>query len=194
MARIDTGSTTGPASYASGFTVATGLTTLNHFKIIVSVPGVLPHCEFRISRSGANATVRIFRHMYDKLTSIDAVSGLPSGVTAQSTSGQTYDADTTHLHSMAHNHPSTTTSTMNGASGGAVVDAIGSKDILTHTHDVDLTNYTGNTGVGGTHTHTWDNIYQHQHSVTNTETDPTLTEITNGTDLSGVTFLWRGVE
>ena len=191
---VVTESTTGPASYstATGWVIATGLGTVQQGKVIVSVPGALPHCEFRYSRSGGDLTVHIFKHMYDKLTSIDAVSGLPSGVTAQGTSGQTYDADTTHIHSMAHNHGSQTSSTPVSGTAGTVTGALNNSYNL-HSHVFDPPNYTGNTGVGDSHTHTWDNIYEHQHSVTNTETNATLTEITNGTDLSGVTFNWRAV-
>ena len=193
---VVTESMTGPASYstATGWVIATGLGTVQHGKVVVVTPGAnLPHCQFRYSRSAGNLTVRIYRTMYDKLTSIDAVTGLPAGVTAQATSGQTYDADAAHVHSMAHDHAAATSATMAGAAGGAVLDAVGSKDILIHTHSFDPPNFTGNTGVGGSHSHTWDNIYQHQHAVTNTETNATLTEIANTTDLSGTTFLWRAI-
>lgn len=192
---VVTESTTGPASYstATGWVIATGLGTVQHGKVVVAVPGAnLPHCEFRYSRSGGDLTVRIYRHMYDKLTSLGAVTGLPSGITAAATSGQTYDANTDHIHGIDHNHAAVTSSQMAGASGGALLDAVGSKDILTHTHSFDVPNITANSGTT-THTHTWDNIYQHQHTATLTETDPTLTEIANGTNLSGTTFLWRAI-
>lgn len=193
---VETESIVGPASYstATGWVITTGLSTVQHGKVVVSVPGAnLPHCEFRYARSGANLTVRIYRHMYDKLTSLGAVTGLPAGITAAATAGETYDANTAHVHGIDHNHAAVTSSTMAGAAGGAVIDAVGSKDILIHTHSFDVPSLSGNSGTT-THTHTWDNIYQHQHSATLTETDPTLTEIANGTDLSGTTFLWRAAE
>lgn len=195
MPTIITESTVGPASYstATGWVIATGLATVEHGKVVIAVPGAnLPPCEFRYSRSGGNLTVRIFRHMYDKLATIAAVTGLPSGITAAATSGQSYDANTAHIHAIDHNHAVVTSPTMAGAAGGALLDAVGSKDILIHTHPFDVPAFTGDSGTT-THTHTWDNIYQHQHAVTMTETDPTLTELANTTDLSGTTFLWRAV-
>lgn len=196
MATVVTEITTGPNPYdtATGWVIATGLGTVQHGKVVVAVPGAnLPHCEFRYSRNGGNLTVRIYKHMYDKLTAIGAVSGLPAGVTAPASSGSTYDANAAHVHSMAHDHAAATSATMTAAGGGAVLDAVGSKDILLHTHSFDPPNFTGNTGAGSSHSHTWDNIYEHAHATTLTETDPTLTEIANGTDLSGTTFSWRAI-
>lgn len=191
---VVTESTTGPASYstATGWVIATGLGTVQQGKVVVAVPGAnLPHCQFRYSRSGGDLTVRIFKHMYDKLTSVDAVSGLPSGVTARGTSGGTVDT-VVHNHSMAHDHPATTSSVPVNGTAATVTGAL-QNNWDDHTHSFNPPNFTGNTGDESAHTHTLDTIYQHQHSVTNTETDPTLTEIANGTDLSGTTFLWRAI-
>lgn len=191
---IKTDSVSGPASYTTGgFTISTGLSTVQQFKLSVQTPGAnLPHCHFELSRSGGDVTVKIVKHMHDNMTAFGSVSGLPSGVSAAVASGQTYDADAAHTHSIAHDHAATTSTTPTTA-GGGVQTAVGGINQTTHTHSFDVPNFTGNSGAGSSHTHTWDNIYQHQHSVTNTATNPNLTEIANGTDLSGATFNWRAV-
>lgn len=197
--QVETGSTTGPASYATGgFVITTTLSTVNAFDVcITTADSDLTSFRPVFTRNSPGAgqvTVKLMRKQYDKLTDIGAVSGLPAGVSAAATSGQTYDADTTHVHSMAHDHAAATSGTMTGPSGGALLDAVGSKDILLHTHSFDPPNFTGNTGVGSSHSHTWDNIYEHQHSTTNTETTASLSEVPNTTDLSGATFLWMGIK
>lgn len=197
MPRIETNTFSGTSSYPTGgFTINTGLTTCDFLDVEVLVQGAnLNHHHIEVSRSGANATVKIMRHRYDKSpANTGAVTGLPSGVTASSSSGQTYDASGNHLHTIDHDHPAKQTSSPNGGAGGTPLNAAGSSTVTTHTHNADPPNFTGNSGNENGHTHTWNNIYQHQHSITNTSTDPTLTEIANGTNLSTTTFNYIAVE
>lgn len=195
MSTMETGTQVGPASYsAGGFTIATGLATVDFADVQIGVIGAnLPPFHAEFSRSGANVTVKLMRHRYDKTgANVGAVSGLPAGVTAAAASGQSYDANTAHLHSIAHDHGATT-STAPTAGGVGVNTLLGSGNLSTHTHSFDVPNYTGDSGTT-THTHTNNNIYQHQHSLTNTETDEASSEIAAGTDLSGTTFYYMAVQ
>lgn len=191
---VETNTFTGPASYATGgIVITTTLSTVNMFDIqIQTADADLNSFRPVVSRNSPGAgqvTVQLMRKQYDKLTDVGAVSGLPSGVTARSTSGGTYDANTDHVHPNDHNHTAATSATMAGAAGGALLDAVGSKDILIHTHSFDPPAFTGDVGTT-THTHTLNSIYQHQHTVTNTETTVSLSELPNATNISGATFIW----
>lgn len=192
-----TESGTGPASYATGgFVVTTGLSTVNQFKAVIGVIGTAPPHNLEYTRNSPGAgqvTVKVVRHTYDRTTAVGDPSGLPSGVTNRTTSGGTYDNESSHVHTMDHNHAAATSSTPTAA-GGGVNTVAGTENQTTHTHSFDPPNFTGNTGAGGSHTHTWDSLYQHAHALTQTATDMSRAELANGTDLSGVTFLYRAIK
>lgn len=193
--KVETHTFTGTASYTTGgFTVATGLASVDHFKLFVTTPGAnLVHCHFEYSISGANVTVKIVRHRYDQLDSpVGTVNSLPSGVSLRSSSGGTYVADTVHTHTINHDHASATTDVA-ATNGGGVQTAVGGINQSTHTHTVDLPNFTGDTVGTTSHTHTWNSLYQHQHSITQTATSTPLSELPNATDLSGATFYYRAI-
>lgn len=195
MSSMETGTQAGPASYSTGgFTIATGLATVDYADVQIQTVGPnLPPCHAEYTLSGGNVTVKLMRHQYDKTgSSVGAVSGLPAGVSAAAASGQSYDANTAHLHTINHDHGATT-STAPTAGGTGVNTLLGSGNLSTHTHSFDVPNYTGNSGTT-THTHTNDNIYEHQHGVTNTETDEASSEIAATTDLSGTTFYYMAVQ
>lgn len=188
----------GPASYTTGgFTVATGLSTITFANCEVSISGAnLPHHHVVITRNSPSAgsfTVKIVTWTMDKLTSFGALASLPAGVTEAATSGQSYDADAAHVHSMAHDHAAVTSGTNNLTGGGTTLQPVGPQAISSHTHSFDPPNFTGNTGVGTSHAHTWNNIYQHSHNVTLTTTDFSTAELTAGTDLSGATLIFKAV-
>lgn len=194
--KVETDSFSGPASYSTGgITIATGLASVDHLKLFVSVPGAnLPPCVFVYSRSGGNVTVKLMRRRYDKLTGIGAVTGLPAGVSSAATSGQTYVTEQSHTHSIEHDHGSVTSGTPIAGGGGVTLQAVSPTSISTHTHPFDVPNFTGDSGIPSVaHTHTWNNLYQHQHSTTLTETDPALSELPAGTNLSGATFAYRAI-
>lgn len=192
-----TESGTGPASYSTGgFVVTTGLSTVNQFKAMIGVIGSAPphNLEYvRNSPSAGQVTVKVIRHQYDRTTAVGDPNGLPSGVTLRSTSGGTYDSESAHVHSMAHDHAAATSGTPNDAGGGAA-QQVGGVNQDAHTHSFDPPNYTGNTGVGSSHNHTWNSLYQHAHALTQTATNMSRAELANGTDLSSVTFLYRAVK
>ena len=190
-----TDSQAGTASYPTGgFVISTGLTAVNGFEMKVSVAGNLGQHHIEWSASGGDVTVKIMRHNYDKLASITSVTGLPSGVTAASTSGQNYDANTTHTHGVGHTHQAFTSSTPNSGSGGIITDVVGPENFATHTHTVTPPSISVTTPTGVSHLHAISIIYQHSHSITNTATDTASTELANGTDLSGATLLFKALE
>lgn len=192
--KVETDSVTGPASYATGgFIIATGLATVDHLKLFVVTPGAnLPHCHFEYSLSGGNVTVKVMRNRSDETTSIDAVTGLPGGVSLRTTSGGQYVADTTHTHSIDHDHGAFNAPNPTPA-GGGVQTAVGGINQTTHVHNFDTPNLTGTSGAGTSHTHTWDSLYQHQHLLTQTATQISESELPNTTDLSGTTFFYRAI-
>lgn len=192
--KVETDSVTGPASYATGgFTIATGLASVDHLKLFVVTPGAnLTHCHFEYSISGGNVTVKVMRNRFDETTSIDAVTSLPGGVSLRTTSGGQYVANTTHTHSIDHDHGSVNASNPNIA-GGGVATAVGGINQTTHTHGFDTPNFTGTSGAGTTHTHTWNSLYQHQHLLTQTATQIAASELPNATNLSGATFFYRAI-
>lgn len=199
MAQLETDSTTGPASYTTGgVTITTTLSTVDFANIEVSVPGAnLPPCHFEIVRNSPAAgqfKYKIMVHKYDDVTSIDSVTGLPAGVSSRATSGGTYDNESSHLHTINHDHAAATSGANGAATGGTTLDLTSPINIGSHTHQFDPPNFTGNSGAGSAHTHAWDNLYSHIHTTTNTSTDISATELTNGTDLSGATFLYKAIK
>lgn len=197
MSSVWTESQAGPASYATGgFVVTTTLASVDSFAVQVASAGAnLGRVDFDValnSPAAGQVTVKVIRRNYDKLTTLGAVTSLPSGVTSRATSGGTYDNDAAHTHALDHNHAAATSSTPNAAGGGTPTGLNG--NVSSHTHSFDPPNHTGNTGAGDSHTHTWDKIYEHQHVVTNTATNAVATELAAGTDLSGATLNLIGVD
>lgn len=195
--QVETGSTAGPASYATGgMVITTTLSTVNFFMVNLEVADAdlssYRPVFTRNSPGAGQVTVKLMRKRYDKLTAIGNMSGLPSGVTARSTNGGTYDA-VSHLHTINHDHGAVTSATP--TTGGVGVNTVlGSGNYSTHTHSFDVPAFTGNSGSEAAHTHTWNNMYEHQHATTNTATTATLSELPNATDISGATFTWYGVK
>lgn len=152
MSTAKTDEILGPVSYASGgFVVSTGLASLNFFSLETKIPGAnLPPCHFEYSLNtpaAGQATVKIVRHQYSRTPSLGSVSSLPAGVTAQSSSNQTYDVESVHTHNMDHNHGAVTSSTNTLAGGGTTLDLTGPINISSHTHSFDVPNFTGNTSA-----------------------------------------------
>lgn len=184
----------GPSSYSSGgFTVdldAT-VTDLNFFKLAVKTIGVLPSVEYRVTlnppANRGKAVVSLFRKRYDRVSSLDSITGQPAGVTIQTVSGQTSSSESSHTHDASHNHAAQASAAMTAAGAGVDTDAL-APAIDTHTHSVDLPNLSVTTGAGSSHNHTDNTIYQHQHVAGLTTTNLARVEIANGTDLSGVRF------
>lgn len=197
-ARWHAASVSGPASYAAGgFEVdMTGtLSVLGYLEPIVTTRGVLPGCMYEVTlnrdSTGAvvngKAMVKVMRLRYDKATH-GAVTGTPVGVAVPASLSSTGGSGGSgHNHSIAHDHPNTTSS-VNNTGGGAVVSAGGGPALSAHTHDVNLANFTGNTSTTGTHSHQRAFEYDHDHSTTTTGTAVAYTEIAAATNLSGVTW------
>lgn len=183
-------------SYTTGgVTIATSLASVEFATVEIDTTSAALSVPimFLISRSGANFTFKIMVFSYDKLTAVGNMTGLPSGVTAATSSGQSYVADTAHTHATDHDHGSFTSGNLVTGAGGVALDAVGSKDVLGHNHAVDIPAFTGTSGVGGSHTHTTNNIYEHQHSLTNTSTDGTFVELANGTTFGATRFNYMAV-
>lgn len=181
----------GPASYADGgIPVTTSLASVEACTVVVSAPGAnLGQVEFDIALNSPGAgqvTIKVMRKVYRKLTAITEPIEVPANIAVRTTSGGTYLV-VNHNHSIAHDHAAATSGTPTAAGGGSTL-GVGGIALTTHTHSFDPPNFTGNSGIESGHTHTWDNIYEHQHSVTNTETDVNVTELTAGTDISDATL------
>lgn len=188
--------TTGPTYATGGYTVATSLTTVTAADVDIQTPGAnLGRVNYIVipNTPAGGFTVKIYRRNFD-LLSFGSPTGLPAGVSNQVTSGQTVASESSHTHDAAHDHAvSSASATMSGGSGQVTQAVTGGVATSTHTHTVNLPNFALTTGAGSSHNHTWDNIYQHQHSITNTTTDLGLTELANGTDLSGATINYVAV-
>lgn len=200
MATVETDLVSGPTSYttANKWVITTGLTSLSWFGLQVVGPGSnlpLGHFEYTLdSPSAGKVTIKVLKHQYDKTTAIGSIIGLPAGVSSASSSGQTYDNESSHTHSMDHNHGAVTSGSASVSGGGTTLDLTAPIAISAHTHSFDVPNFTGNTGAGSAHTHTWDKIYEHQHVVTTAATDMSSAEIADATDLSGATFNYLAVK
>ncbi len=185
----------GPASYPTGgFVIDLSATyaTLTRLKLMVQKGkrGSLPMGRLEItlnSPSAGKATVKVQKHQYERVSSFDNVTGQPGGVTVQAASGATTAAEATHVHSLAHDHASVTSSAAAAAGAGVTTNILGT-GMVSHTHPVDPPNLTGNTGAGASHNHVDNNIYQHQHALTHTPTNVTIAEVANATDLSATIF------
>lgn len=198
------GTVSGPASYSTGgFVVdlSADLTDVDFLALSLLTPGNLPPChlEYALNTpSAGKVTVKVMRHRYDRLTSVDAVSNPPSGVTVQTASGQTVAAESAHTHSVDVNHDHG--SANSGVSASAAINPTagvgGTVDSLGHVHPVDLPalgTTSKTSSAGSSHTHTDDNLYAHNHAVTRNETDAASVELAAATDLSGATWAYMAV-
>lgn len=197
-ANLWTDQQTATASYPTGgFVVTTTLTSVKSMDVTVNTPGSLGQVHFICvpdSPGAGQVTVKVMRDTYKKL-SLGSPTGLPSGVTAPSSSGQTVASESSHTMDLTHGHTiSAASTTMANGSGLVTQVAVGGGNTSTGTHTVTIPSASFNTGAGSAHDHTWNNIYQHQHGVTNTATDVALVEVTNGTDLSSATLNFMAVD
>lgn len=181
----------GPNPYATGgFDIVTGLTTVAFFSIGVEIAGNIGQASFDIALntpSAGSVRIKVMQTDYDQQTTIGSPTGYPAGVTNRTSSGGTYDT-VSHTHTMDHNHAVTPAS---GAPTGATAFTLAlalQPNSSTHTHTVDLPNFTASVVAESAHTHTWNNIFQHQHALTNTQTDTAAVELANGTNLSTSRF------
>lgn len=198
MSNFWSDSQAGTSSYPTGgFTIVTGLASVANFDVQVGVPGAnLGQSIFDItlnSPSAGSVKVKVMCEKHDAFASIGSVTGLPSGVSLATTSGQLTDTST-HTHDMTHNHAASAASTTMAGQNAASLAVALQPAFTTHTHTVDLPSFAGNMTANTAHTHTWNNIYQHQHVLTNTQTDLSPTELANGTNLSGTTFIFLGTD
>lgn len=199
---VNTDSVSGPASYAAGgFVIATGLATVGFLDIQLIAPGAnLPAHRLEVARDtpvAGSATIKVMVESYQKLpATLGNVSGLPGSVSARATSGGVESVFTTgHIHTIDHNHAVTPASTAPAGASAATLALALQPNATTHTHTLDLPNFTGNTAaIVFDHTHIWNSIYQHQHSVTNTETNVALAELTAGTNISGASWQWMAAD
>lgn len=195
--KIVVGNVSGPASYAAGgfeLDLSASFAVLHFFKPVIETAGVLEAEEFEVginqdttgALSYGKVVIKIYRDRYDKF-SIGAVSGLPAGTATQAAkfaAGTT--TNSSHTHTIDHDHPATVSAAMTAAGGAVVSNAAGGAMEL-HTHSVNVPNFTGNSGAN-THSHERSFEYEHSHSFTDAETDISLVEVAAATDLSGVTF------
>lgn len=201
-AKFEYGNVSGPASYASGgfvLDLSARFTSLAWFDLALEVPGSLPDCRFEIARnspSAGKATIKLVRARYDKADAVGNVSGQPGGVTVQGTSGATVAAEAAHTHgpgSIAADNESAHTH-VEGSTTASSLDFMGSGDAgipgqttaggSAHGHTL-----TGTSAAGSSHLHADNNIYQHGHAQTATQTDAALVEVAAATNLSTTT--WR---
>lgn len=140
--------------------------------------------------SSGHLTIKFLKDQYTKATSFGNVSGQPSGVTVQATSGQAGTSESSHTHAIDHDHPSFASGTPAASGAGVLSQTLGVAH-NTHTHTLDLPAFTGTSGAGTSHNHTDNSLYAHSHSLTHTDTSFTLTEIANATNLSATTLIVR---
>lgn len=179
----------GPSSYTTGgFVVDLDATfsSLNALKLAVETVGAnLPVCHYEItlnSPSPGRATVKIMRHRFDQVTAIGNVTNQPAGVSILAASGGVSGSESTHTHSINHDHGSFS-SAINGTGGGQVLlNAVG-PNLEQHTHTLDLPAFVGTSGSGSAHTHQDNSIYQHGHSITYAGTNLASVELPNSTNL-----------
>lgn len=176
---------------AGGIIVPSGLASVAFAAVRAKTPASAPDAQWRVTvdtPAAGQVTCRFLARRYDKLTAVGALASLPAGVTGRATSGGTLIADSS-THSLTHDHAVTPASgTPNSVGGAVLLNAVG-PNMSAHSHTLDLANAAFTTGAGS-HTHAWNVIYQHQHAVTNTQTDGSLVELAGGsTVLAG--SVWR---
>lgn len=192
------GNVSGPASYATGGFVlnlsATFPAALSALMLQLEVEDadLLPHqlVVTRDSPAAGQATIKVMRVRYDKATAIGNVSGQPAGVTVQAASGAPTATEAAHTHAV--DVPAFTGTSGAGQSAAIAPVAgvnINAADDATHTHPIDHDHASFSSAAGAAHAHVDDNIYEHQHGLTDTQTDAAYAELAAGTDIS--TAVWR---
>jgi hypothetical protein len=195
------GSTTGPASYATGgFVVdlSADFSSVDFFQLAIETVGAnLPPCHFEVTRNSptnGKVTVKVMRHRYDRATVPQGgVGNAPTGVTVQ-TSKQNSDGESGHTHDTTIGALGTTNKTSGAPSATAaptagIASAPGT-NTHTHTTDIDHTHGTKTSAAGTSHNHGSSFLYDHSHTVTQTETNAASVELGAGTNLSGTTLRW----
>src|SRR3990167_2708148 len=186
----------GPTSYPTGgfvIDLTKTFSSINFFDNPVvkkGSRGSLPAVRYEITRNSPTAgkvTVKIVRKRYDRTSTVGNVSGQPAGVTVQATAGVVSSSESTHTHSIEHNHGSFTSATPS-LGGAEVLLGLSVENNTTHTHTLDIPNLTGTSGAGTSHNHTDNSIYQHQHAITQTSTNYASSELPNATNISTTTF------
>lgn len=190
----------GPSSYPTGGFVVDLSSTFSSITSFGLTPqkgnrGSLPFGreEFILnSPSAGKVTVKLQGYQYSRVSSLDNITGQPSGVTIQAASGSKVSADTTHTHDMTHDHAAQASAAMTAAGAGVDTDALG-QALDAHTHSVDVPSQAFTSGAGSSHDHTDNSLYDHTHSTTYTVTNVSAAEVTNATNLSTTTFWGRAV-
>lgn len=166
--------------------LSSAFSTINFANIQVQTPASLPAVRFHYNISAATLNIQFYKIQYTKVTAIGNVTNQPSGVTVQSSSGQTSSSESAHTHSIDHDHPSFSSAAPTAGGAGVTTVVLG-PNMTSHTHTLDLPNFTGTSGAGTSHNHTDNTIYEHGHSVTQPATSmDASTQLANGTSLSGV--------
>lgn len=204
--KIVTGATAGPASYATGgFVVdlSATFTDIDFFALAITTVGAnLPPCHYEYALNTPTAgkvTCKVMRHRYDRATVGDtSAQNPPSGVTLQGASGAAVAAGSAHTHGngtlavgdhAAHTHEQSASTALSvdvGGVGNATRVSVATGDpsaVLTHS-------VAGALGNESSHTHVDNNLYQHGHVVTQTETNAASVELANATNLSGSAFMY----
>lgn len=184
------GEVDGPSSYSTGgFTidVRDALRTVLDARLVLKTRGgtLVPHAIHPTvdSPTAGQATFKVMRRRFDRVSSFGNVQNQPAGVTVSAASGQVVTSENTHDHTIDHDHGSQNSSVLTAA-GAGVNTLAGIDGIANHVHAVDLPNFTGTSGAGTSHNHADNNLYSHTHAHTYTATDFALTEISAGTNLS----------
>lgn len=207
--------TSGPVSYAAGgfvLDLSATFTDVKYFDAVVETPAGLMPYRFEIARntpSAGKVTIKVMRVRYDKVSSVDSITGAPGGVTVQAASGATVASESTHTHGVGtfantaeavhthdvtHDHPSF--SSAGAPAGVADLLGLGTPASAGHVHTVDVPTITvtsatgsshnhtlsGTSAAGASHNHVDNNIYQHQHTNTQAQTDSASIEVANGTN------------
>src|SRR3990167_906275 len=186
----------GPTSYPTGgfvIDLTKTFSSINFFDNPVvkkGSRGSLPAVRYEITRNSPTAgkvTVKIVRKRYDRTSTVGNVSGQPVGVTVQASSGVASSSESSHTHSIDHDHAAFTSGAASTGAGQVLLDVLG-PSLSTHTHTLNLANLTGTSGAGTSHNHTDNSIYEHTHNITQTSTSYASSELPNATNISTTIF------
>lgn len=158
---------------------------------VQDLPGGYTQVVTLNSPSAGKAKVQLFGKRYDQVTTIGNINSgsQPTGVTIQAASGVASSSESSHTHSIEHNHASFNSNGRTDAGAAVLLDALGPVSFLNHNHALDLPNLTGTSGAGTSHNHTDNTIYQHQHSFSYTSTRFAADELANGVTLRDIWFV-----
>lgn len=192
----------GPSSYTTGgFTAdfSADFSFVRSVRLVIETRGNLVSDMYEVTaynqdNTGAFAqgkcVIKLNKDMYDKMT-MGNVSSQPGGVTVQASKTSTgTTSGSSHTHAIDHNHPSVESGAVATAQLANWNTAVGGGPLAAHTHTFDLDNFTGSSGAN-THTHARSFEYAHTHPITQAETNVTITEVANATNLS--TTVWRAL-